>query len=109
MTFETGRQEAFNLDVERTAYKDVLDFGGLLKDLIPAKVSNLDNAVLNAREFTAEVAAKLKAGSKSAWRHNVGNNRTNLFADGWSGVASCYDCGLVRLNCKRHVCRQVAV
>lgn len=50
--------------VERAAYRDVLDFGGLLKDLNPAKVSNLDKAVLNAREFTAEVVAKLKAGNK---------------------------------------------
>lgn len=36
-------------------------FGGLLKDLNPAKVSNLDKAVLTAREFTAEVVAKLKS------------------------------------------------
>lgn len=47
--------------VERAAYRELLDFGGLLKDLDPAKVSNLDKALLNAREYTAEVITKLKA------------------------------------------------
>lgn len=47
--------------VERAAYRDLLDFGGLLSDLNPAKVSNIDKAVQNAREFMAEVVAKLKA------------------------------------------------
>lgn len=50
--------------VERAAYRDLLDFGGLLRDLDPKKVSNIEKAVLNAREFTAEVLTKLKASSK---------------------------------------------
>ena len=47
--------------VERAAYRDMLDFGGLLSKLDPKQVSNLDKAVQNAMEFTAEVIAKLKA------------------------------------------------
>lgn len=50
--------------VERAAYRDLLDFGGLLADLDPSKVSNIDKAVQNAREFMAEVVARLKAGSR---------------------------------------------
>lgn len=46
--------------VERAAYRDLLDFGGLLGNLDPKAVSNLDKAVQNAMEFTAEVVAKLK-------------------------------------------------
>ncbi len=40
--------------VERAAYRDLLDFGGLLSNLDPKAVSNLDKAVQNAMEFTAE-------------------------------------------------------
>jgi chromosome partitioning protein len=47
--------------VERAAYRDLLDFGGLLGNLDPKQVSNLEKAVQNAMEFTAEVIAKLKA------------------------------------------------
>ena len=47
--------------VERAAYRDLLDFGGLLGNLDPKQVSNLEKAVQNAMEFTAEVVAKLKA------------------------------------------------
>ena len=47
--------------VERAAYRDILDFGGLLSDLDPKLVSNVDKALLNAREFAGEVIAKLKA------------------------------------------------
>lgn len=47
--------------VERAAYRDMLDFGGLLSKLDPKQVSNLDKAVQNAMEFTAEVVARLKA------------------------------------------------
>lgn len=50
--------------VERAAYRDLLDFGGLLADLDPSKVSNIDKAVQNAREFMAEVVARLKVGSR---------------------------------------------
>lgn len=47
--------------VERAAYRDLLDFGGLLGNLDPKLVSNLDKAVQNAMEFAAEVIARLKA------------------------------------------------
>jgi chromosome partitioning protein len=47
--------------VERAAYRDLLDYGGTLSDLKAAQVSNLDKAIENAREFTGEVIAKLKA------------------------------------------------
>jgi len=47
--------------VERAAYRDILDYGGLLADLDRAKVSNVDKAVENAWAFAAEVVARLKA------------------------------------------------
>jgi len=47
--------------VERAAYRDILDYGGLLSDLDPKLVSNIDKALVNAREFAGEVVAKLKA------------------------------------------------
>ncbi|KQZ56262.1 chromosome partitioning protein ParA [Rhizobium sp. Root149] len=47
--------------VERAAYRDLLDFGGLLGNLDPKQVSNIEKAVQNAMEFTAEVIARLKA------------------------------------------------
>lgn len=53
--------EVFSVSiVERAAYRDILDYGGLLKDLDPALVSNIDKAVQNAREFAGEVIAKLR-------------------------------------------------
>jgi chromosome partitioning protein len=47
--------------VERAAYRDLLDFGGLLANLDPKLVSNLEKAAQNAREFTEEVVARLKS------------------------------------------------
>jgi len=47
--------------VERAAYRDIHDFGGSLYGLDPSKVSNLENAQLNAREFAGEVLRKLKS------------------------------------------------
>lgn len=47
--------------VERAAYRDLLDFGGLLANLDPKLVSNLEKAMQNAREFTEEVVARLKS------------------------------------------------
>jgi len=47
--------------VERAAYRDILDYGGLLADLDHAQVSNVEKAVENARAFAAEVVARLKA------------------------------------------------
>lgn len=46
--------------VERAAYRDILDFGGLLSNLDAKQVSNLDKAVQNAEEFMAEVVQRLK-------------------------------------------------
>jgi len=47
--------------VERAAYRDILDYGGLLSELDPKQVSNLDKAIENAKEFAGEVLAALKA------------------------------------------------
>ena len=47
--------------VERAAYRDILDYGGTLSSLDRSLVSNVDKAVLNARELTGEIVAKLKA------------------------------------------------
>lgn len=52
--------------VERAAYRDILDYGGLLAELDPKLVSNLDKALLNAREFAGEVVSKLKAAQSAA-------------------------------------------
>lgn len=46
--------------VERAAYRDIFDYGGLLSDLPTAQVSNLENACKNARAFAAEVLNLLK-------------------------------------------------
>ena len=48
--------------VERAAYRDILDYGGLLSELDGSQVSNLDKAIQNAREFAGEVVAVLKSG-----------------------------------------------
>jgi chromosome partitioning protein len=47
--------------VERAAFRDILDYGGLLADLDRTQVSNVDKAVENARAFAVEVVARLKA------------------------------------------------
>lgn len=52
--------------VERAAYRDILDYGGLLVDLDPRQVSNLDKAIENAAEFAGEVLATLKSGTAVA-------------------------------------------
>lgn len=46
--------------VERAAFRDIFDYGGLLADLDRTKVSNLDKAIANAKEFAGEVLDKLK-------------------------------------------------
>jgi chromosome partitioning protein len=46
--------------VERAAYRDIFDYGGLLSDLDNTLVSNLEKAVINARELTGEVISKLR-------------------------------------------------
>ena len=52
--------------VERAAYRDILDYGGMLRDLDRAKVSNVDKAIENARLFAAEVVTRLKAARDTA-------------------------------------------
>lgn len=47
--------------VERAAYRDILDYGGLLINLDRTLVSNVDKAVDNARAFAGEIVARLKA------------------------------------------------
>jgi chromosome partitioning protein len=51
--------------VERAAYRDMFDYGGLLADL-GAQTSNLDKARDNARAFAGEALAKLRAAAKIA-------------------------------------------
>ena len=46
--------------VERAAYRDIFDYGGLLSDLPPAQVSNLEKARNNASAFTGEILSALK-------------------------------------------------
>ena len=52
--------------IERAAYREIFEYGGLLGDLPKSKVSNLDKAIENAREFAGEVISKLKEGAASA-------------------------------------------
>ena len=47
--------------VERAAFRDLFDYGGLLATLDPILVSNIEKAQLNARSFAGEVLARLKS------------------------------------------------
>ncbi|MRX52059.1 AAA family ATPase [Paracoccus sp. S-4012] len=49
--------------VERAAYRDIFDYGGLLSDLTADQVSNIGRARENAGEFAGEVIAKLRDSS----------------------------------------------
>lgn len=53
--------------VERAAFKDVFDYGGPLADLDRTRVSNLDKALENARQFTGEVLAQLRSIEVEGW------------------------------------------
>jgi len=46
--------------VERAAYRDLFDYGGTLADLDPSRVSNVEKACINARDFAGAVVARLK-------------------------------------------------
>jgi chromosome partitioning protein len=46
---------------EREAFRAIFSFGGTVETLRPEQVGGLDGAVANARAFTAEVVALLKA------------------------------------------------
>lgn len=52
--------------VERAAYRDIFDYGGLLSGLAAEQVSNVEKARENAREFAGEVIAKLKQAGNAA-------------------------------------------
>jgi len=52
--------------VERAAYRDIFDYGGLLSDLSADQVSNIEKARVNAREFAGEVIATLSSGTVPA-------------------------------------------
>ncbi|EKE43295.1 Cobyrinic acid ac-diamide synthase [Oceaniovalibus guishaninsula JLT2003] len=52
--------------VERAAFRDIFDYGGLLADLPSAEVSNVDKARANARAYTAEVVARLRDAAEPA-------------------------------------------
>lgn len=52
--------------VERAAYRDIFDYGGLLSDLTVDQVSNIEKACQNAREFAGEIIAKLKSAGTAA-------------------------------------------
>lgn len=52
--------------VERAAYRDLFDYGGLLADLTQEQASNVGKARENAREFAGEVLAKLKKAADAA-------------------------------------------
>ena len=51
--------------VERAAYRDIFDYGGLLSDRDGNLVSNLDKTVQNAREFAGDVINALRAAQKA--------------------------------------------
>jgi len=46
--------------VERAAYRDLFDYGGLLADLTPEQAANVEKARQNAGAFAGEVISKLK-------------------------------------------------
>lgn len=50
--------------VERAAFRDMFDFGGTLATMDRANVSNLANAIRNARDFAGEVITKLQQSEK---------------------------------------------
>ena len=52
--------------VERAAFRDLFDYGGLLSALDPAQVSNVEKARRNAQEFAGEVITRLKAAQELA-------------------------------------------
>lgn len=46
--------------VERAAYRDIFDYGGLLRNLPPAQVSNLEKACDNAGSYMNEILTALR-------------------------------------------------
>lgn len=54
--------------IERSAYRDMFDFGGYLHMMNPAQVSNLDKAIQNAASFADEVLRLLPAVATEKYR-----------------------------------------
>jgi chromosome partitioning protein len=52
--------------IEREAYRALFAFGGNLSSLDAAQVSNIPAAIMNARIFSNEILAMLKADTKQA-------------------------------------------
>ncbi len=52
--------------VERAAFRDVFDYGGLVAKLDPSQVSNTEKARRNAQDFAGEVLARLKSAQELA-------------------------------------------
>jgi chromosome partitioning protein len=52
--------------VERAAYRDIFDYGGLLSGLAAEQVSNVAKAQENARAFAGEVLTKLRGAATAA-------------------------------------------
>ncbi|KVW77417.1 ParA family protein [Burkholderia ubonensis] len=62
-TFKEAGISLFDTELnEREAFKAMFSFALPLADLDPNDVSNLDKAIVNAEEFTAEVVTKLREG-----------------------------------------------
>lgn len=52
--------------VERAAFRDMFAYGGVLADLDPAQVSNIEKAQINAQDFAGEVLSRLKSAQELA-------------------------------------------
>ncbi|AFJ90372.1 Stability/partitioning determinant (plasmid) [Burkholderia sp. KJ006] len=62
-TFKEAGISLFDTELnEREAFKAMFSFALPLANLDPNDVSNLDKAIINAEEFTAEVVTKLREG-----------------------------------------------
>jgi chromosome partitioning protein len=62
--FQKHNIRAFRSQIhEREAYRALFSFGGTLESLDPSQVSNLEKAIANAREFSAETVAMLRGSS----------------------------------------------
>jgi len=58
--------------VERAAYRDIFDYGGLLRDLPRAQVSNLEKACQNANAFMGEILTTLRKAKQASETKNKG-------------------------------------
>jgi chromosome partitioning protein len=61
---------------ERSAFRELFDFGGTLETLDPKKVSNLDKAKDNAKAFARDILAKVPPRASFRPRHYPTNGRS---------------------------------